>query len=108
MKRRYVACGLVVAALIGGSGSRVTAQVFPWWAFDSVIDEVQDRGRLRVGLGLLEPMSICNTDGDLIGFAIDVAGKVAEDVGVEVEFARTNWSYIIPSLIAEDFDVIRR
>ena len=45
-------------------------------------------------------------NGELIGFEIDVATKVAEDMGVEVDFVRTNWSYIIPSLIAEEFDVI--
>ena len=27
-------------------------------------------------------------------------------MGVEVEFVRTNWSYIIPALTAEEFDVI--
>ena len=106
MRSKQIVCGLVVVALIGGVSSHVRAQVFPWWAFDSVIEEVQDRGTLRVGLGLFEPWSACNADGELIGFEIDVATKVAEDMGVEVEFMRTNWSYIIPSLIAEEFDVI--
>ena len=106
MQRMHVVCALVVAVLIGGLSSRVMAQGFPWWAFDSVIEEVQARGTLRVGLGMFEPWSVCNAEGELIGFGIDVAARVAEDVGVEVEFARTNWSYIIPSLIAEDFDVI--
>ena len=106
MQRKHVLCGLIVAVLIGGSSSQVMAQVFPWWAFDSVIEEVQDRGTLRVGLGLFEPWSACNAAGELIGFEIDVATKVAEDMGVEVEFVRTNWSYIIPSLIAKEFDVI--
>ena len=106
MRRKHVVCGLVVVALLGGFSSPVMAQSFPWWAFDSVIEEVQDRGTLRVGLGLFEPWSACNADGELIGFEIDVATRVAEDMGVEVEFARTDWNYIIPALIAEEFDVI--
>ena len=106
MRTKHVLCGLVVVALIGGFSSRAMAEFFPWWAFDSVIEEVQDRGTLRVGLGLFEPWSACNADGELIGFEIDVATKVAEDMGVEVEFARTNWNYIISELIAEEFDVI--
>ena len=106
MRTKHVLCGLVVVALIGGFSSRARAEFFPWWAFDSVIEEVQDRGTLRVGLGLFEPWSACNADGELIGFEIDVATKVAEDMGVEVEFARTNWTYIISELIAEEFDVI--
>ena len=106
MQRKHVVCGLIVVALIGGASSPVMAQIFPWWAYDSIIEQAQDRGTLRVGLGLFEPWSACNADGELIGFEIDVATKVAEDMGVEVEFARTNWSYIIPSLVAERFDVI--
>ena len=106
MRSKQIVCGLVVVALMGGVSSRVMAQAFPWWAFDSVIEEVQDRGTLRVGLGLFPPWTICNADGELIGFEIDVATKVAEDMGVAVEFARTNWTYIIPALIAEEFDVV--
>ena len=106
MRTKHVLCGLVVVILIGGFSSRAMAEFFPWWAFDSVIEEVQDRGTLRVGLGLFEPWSACNADGELIGFEIDVAKKVAADMGVEIEFARTNWTYIISELIAEEFDVI--
>ena len=106
MIRKQVLCGLVVVALIGGVSSRAMAEFFPWWAFDSVIEEVQDRGTLRVGLGLFTPWSACNADGELVGFEIDVATKVAEDMEVEIEFVRTNWNYIISELIAEEFDVI--
>ena len=106
MRTKHVLCSLVVVVLIGGFNSRAMAEFFPWWAFDSVIEEVQDRGTLKVGLGLFEPWSLCNADGELVGFEIDVATKVAADMGVEVEFARTNWTYIISELIAEEFDVI--
>ncbi len=106
MRIKHVVCGLVVIALIGGTSSRAPAEFFPWWAFDSVLEEVQDRGTLRVGLGLFEPESFCNANGELIGFEIDVATKLAEDMGVEIEFARTNWNYIISELLAEEFDVI--
>ena len=106
MRIKHVLGGLIVVALMGGTSSRALAEFFPWWAFDSVIEEVQDRGTLRVGLGLFEPWSACNADGELIGFEIDVATKVAADMGVELEFARTNWNYVISELIAEQFDVI--
>ncbi|MCY4388888.1 MAG: transporter substrate-binding domain-containing protein [Desulfurellaceae bacterium] len=106
MRTKHILSSLVVVVLLGGFNSRATAEFFPWWAFDSVIEEVQERGTLRVGLGLFEPWSACNADGELIGFEIDVATKVAADMGVEIEFARTNWNYIIPALLAEQFDVI--
>ena len=81
-------------------------QGFLWGIPDSVLDEVQTRGLLRVGLGLFEPWSACDVNGELIGFEIDVATRVAEDMRVEVEFVRTDWRYIIPDLITEEFDVI--
>ena len=106
MRRKQVVCGLIVLALVAGVNSPAMAQIFPWWSFDSVLEEVQDRGTLVVGLGQFEPWVLCNPDGELIGFEIDVANKLAADIGVDVEFARTNWTYIISSLIAEDFDAI--
>ena len=106
MRTKHILSSLVVVVLMGGGSSRAMAEFFPWWAFDSVLEEVQERGTLRVGLGLFEPWSACNADGELIGFEIDVATKVAADMGVEIEFARTNWNYIIPALLAEEFDVI--
>ena len=106
MGRKQMVCGLVAVALVAGVNTPAMAQIFPWWSFDSVLEEIQDRGTIKVGLGLFEPWSLCNNDGELVGFEIDVANKLAADIGVEVEFARTNWSYIISSLIAEDFDAI--
>ena len=106
MPGKHVVCVLVVAGLMGSLSPRLMAQGFSWWRYESVIEEVQDRGVLRVGLGLFAPWSACDADGELIGFEIEVATRLAEDMGVEVAFARTNWSYIIPALIAEEFDVI--
>jgi len=88
MRIKHVLGGLVVVALMGGGSSQATAEFFPWWAFDSVLEEVQDRGTLRVGLGLFPPGSACNADGELVGFEIDVATKLAADMGVEIEFVR--------------------
>ncbi len=106
MTRKHVVRVLAVAALIGGLSPQAMAQGFSWWGYESVIEEIQDRGVLRAGLGLFAPWSACDADGELIGFEIEVATRLAEDMGVEVEFARTNWNYIIPALIAEEFDVI--
>jgi polar amino acid transport system substrate-binding protein len=44
--------------------------------------------------------------GELIGFEIDVAKKVAEDMGVNVEFVPTAFDGIIPALLAAKFDII--
>ena len=73
---------------------------------DDLIADIQKRGTLKVGMSTFVPWAMRDKQGDLIGFEIDVATKVAEDMGVEVEFVPTAWSGIIPSLLAKKFDVI--
>lgn len=72
----------------------------------NLLDEIIDRGTLKVGVGIFVPWSFKDKDGDLRGFEIDVATKLAEDMGVDVEFIPTKWSGIIPALLTGKFDVI--
>eukprot|EP00487_Bulimina_marginata_P010867 TRINITY_DN6064_c0_g1_i1.p1 TRINITY_DN6064_c0_g1~~TRINITY_DN6064_c0_g1_i1.p1 ORF type:complete len:107 (-),score=20.64 TRINITY_DN6064_c0_g1_i1:48-320(-) len=52
------------------------------------------------------PWAMRNKQGDLVGFEIDVAKRLAEDSGWKVEFVPTAWDGIIPSLLSNKFDVI--
>jgi polar amino acid transport system substrate-binding protein len=73
---------------------------------ESTIERVQKRGVLRVGMSTFVPWAMKDKTGDLIGFEIDVAKRLAKDTGVEVEFVPTKWSGIIPALITGKLDVI--
>ncbi|MEP2029688.1 MAG: transporter substrate-binding domain-containing protein [Paracoccaceae bacterium] len=73
---------------------------------ESVIQQIQEEGVIRIGLSLFVPWSMRDVNGDLIGYELDVGRKLAEDMGVEVEFVPTAWDGIIPALIAGNFDVI--
>ena len=73
---------------------------------ESTIEQVQKRGVLRVGMSTFVPWAMKDKTGELIGFEIDVARRLAEDTGVDVEFVPTKWSGIIPALITGKFDVI--
>jgi polar amino acid transport system substrate-binding protein len=73
---------------------------------ESVIQTITKRGKIKVGMSTFVPWAMRNKAGDLIGFEIDVAKQLAEDLGVEIEFVPTAWSGIIPALIAGNFDVI--
>lgn len=73
---------------------------------DSVIESIKREGVLKVGMSTFVPWAMRDKNGDLIGFEIDVAKKLAEDMGVEVEFVPTAWDGIIPALLAGKFDVI--
>jgi len=91
------AIGIVLAA----------AMALPAFASDSPnIDKINDRGTLRVGMSTFVPWAMRNKQGELIGFEIDVAKRLAKDSGWQVEFVPTAWDGIIPALLANKFDVI--
>ncbi|PWI32571.1 amino acid ABC transporter substrate-binding protein [Vibrio albus] len=70
------------------------------------LDNINDRGILRVGMSTFVPWAMRNKQGELIGFEIDVAKRLAKDSGWRVEFVPTAWDGIIPALLAKKFDVI--
>lgn len=75
-------------------------------AASSALEEIKKRGTIRVGFSTFVPWAMRNTKGEFIGFEIEVAKKLAEDNGWEVEHIPTAWDGIIPALIAKKFDVI--
>ncbi|GEM76128.1 transporter substrate-binding domain-containing protein [Vibrio sagamiensis] len=70
------------------------------------LDEIKKRGILRVGMSTFVPWAMRNKQGELIGFEVDVAKRLAADTGLKVEFVPTAWDGIIPALLAKKFDVI--
>lgn len=73
---------------------------------ESTVDSVLRRGVLRVGMDTFLPWAVTAKNGKLVGFEIDVATRLAEDMGVKVEFVPTKWAGIIPALLTGKFDVI--
>lgn len=73
---------------------------------ESTVEQVMKRGVLRVGMDTFQPWAMKDKNGKFIGFEIDVATRLAEDMGVKVEFVPTAWSGIIPALLTGKFDVI--
>ncbi|MGI9297562.1 MAG: transporter substrate-binding domain-containing protein [Gammaproteobacteria bacterium] len=71
-----------------------------------MVEDVLDRGVLRVGLSSFTPWAMRARDGEFIGFEPDVARRMAADMGVEAEIIPTAWDGIIPALLAKKFDVI--
>ena len=96
---RLIAGFAVLAVSVLGVAGTASAQ-------DSTIDQIMRRGTLNVGLSTFVPWSMRDKEGELIGFEIDVAKRLAEDLGVDVNFVPTAWDGIIPALIAGNFDVI--
>jgi polar amino acid transport system substrate-binding protein len=73
---------------------------------ESAVETIMKRGTLKVGMDTFVPWAMKDKTGKFIGFEIDVATRLAEDMGVKVEFVPTKWSGIIPALLTGKFDVL--
>lgn len=81
--------------------------LMPTIATADVLDEIIQRGVLRVGLepGYM-PFELTNQRGEIIGFDVDIARRMANAMGVKLELVSTAWDGIIPALLTEKFDII--
>jgi polar amino acid transport system substrate-binding protein len=73
---------------------------------ESTIEQIMKRGTMRVGMSTFVPWAMKDKKGDLVGFEIDVAKRLAADSKWKIEFVPTQWSGIIPALLTGKFDVI--
>ena len=98
---------LIIAVLSLVNPSRATAQApRPGGAGEAMLEQVMKRGVLRVGMSTFVPWAMQDKSGNFIGFEIDVANRIARDMGVKAEFIPTKWSGIIPALLTGKFDII--
>ncbi len=101
-----VFCVLSVAALgCSRDAGRPTSKAAPAPAAGT-LDRIVQRGVLRVGFSTFVPWAMQDKKGEFIGFEIDVANRLAKDMGVKAQFEPTQWSGIIPALLAGKFDII--
>jgi len=71
-----------------------------------VLEDILKRGTVRVGVSLFVPWTIQDEAGELSGFEIDVANKLAEDMGVKPEYKIYVWQDIIPAAMNGEIDII--
>jgi polar amino acid transport system substrate-binding protein len=71
-----------------------------------VLDDILERGTIRFGVAEFIPWTMKSEAGDLVGFEIDLANKLAKDMGVKAEFELYKWDDIIPAVQRGDVDVI--
>lgn len=75
-------------------------------AIDGDVAYIQDKGTLIVGITEFEPMDYKDASGNWIGFDADMAKKVAEKLGVEIEFIVIDWDNKIMELESKNIDVV--
>ena len=73
---------------------------------ESDVEYIKEKGTLIVGITDFAPMDYKDDNGDWIGFDADMAKKVAESLGVEVEFVEIDWDNKILELENKSIDVV--
>ncbi|MFW2367522.1 MAG: transporter substrate-binding domain-containing protein [Desulforhopalus sp.] len=97
MKRLSLFLVVALAALTFSAGAVMA----------DTLAEIQKRGVLRVGLepGYM-PFELTNQKGEIIGFDVDVAKRMAKAMNVKLELVSTAWDGIIPALLTDKFDIL--
>ena len=93
LKGNMLLCAILLALFCASSHART-------------LQEVLNSGTLRVGVALYTPWTMRDPSGELIGFEIDVATKLAEDMGVAPEITVYAWERIILALESGEIDLI--
>jgi Na+/H+-dicarboxylate symporter len=66
-----------------------------------ILARIRERGNLRVGYDPVNlPFSFFNLDDELVGFDIELAGSLAESLGVNAEFVPIEWPKL-PEMLAD-------
>ena len=73
----------------------------------SLLDVILETGVLKVGTpGDWIPMTYVDpSTGDYIGHDIDLVTKLAEDIGVEIEFVKTDWKSLATGIAAKRYHI---
>jgi cyclohexadienyl dehydratase len=67
-----------------------------------IVTHIQERGKLLVGTtGDYRPLSYREADGNYWGFGIEMAEKIAERIGVGIEYVQTSWPTLTADVLTE-------
>jgi polar amino acid transport system substrate-binding protein len=79
-------------------------------AENSTLNAILKSGKLVVGMDIsdirYQPFEMKDANGKIIGFDVDLAQMMANELNVNLEIVESNWDGIIPDLINKKFDLI--
>ncbi|WP_053366805.1 ABC transporter substrate-binding protein [Bacillus sp. FJAT-27245] len=73
----------------------------------NTLEEIKKKGEITIAVDdTFPPMNYRNDKNELVGFDIDLAKAVSEELGVKANFIPTAWDGILPGLDAKRYDII--
>jgi ABC-type amino acid transport substrate-binding protein len=95
---------LVAAITLGACGQGQSGA--PAVVADTRIKDIQDRGVLRVGVIVEAPWALKDVStGEWVGVDPDVMKYVADQLGVKIEYVESDWSRVVPDVVADKIDI---
>ena len=79
----------------------------PIFMLFSALAVAGDWDKIRIGVeGAYPPFSSVTASGELVGFDIDIANALCDEMGAECTLVQQDWDGIIPALLARKYDAI--
>ena len=88
--------GLLMGAILALCGNVAAAD----------LDEIKDRGVLRVAIANLSPFIVTHADGTLDGYEIESTRALGEHLGVAVEYIEKPFCELAEAIINDEADII--
>lgn len=114
----FIMALLLIIALVSGCGSQgnsgaasagepEAAESTSAEAGGDELDSVLAAGKIVVGVeGTYPPFTYHDGNGELVGFDVEVAERVAEKLGVEVEFVEAAWDSLLIGIDSGRLDLV--
>jgi len=96
----------IILALMVFVVANLSAADLDLWK-NSTLNKIIERGELRVALDPgYQPFEMTDKKGRLIGYDVDMAKRMAKDMGVKLKLIPTAWDGIIGGLLSDKYDII--
>ena len=97
MRRLSILCAVGAAALLAAS-LPASAQ--------SVLDEIKQRGELRVAGVLYRPLISPRPNGEYVGMDVEVMKRMAADLGVKLNIINSEWATAVAGIESKKWDIV--
>jgi ABC-type amino acid transport substrate-binding protein len=97
---------VAAGALALAAGSLAAGEARPAVAQDSVLDEIKQRGTLRVAGVVYRPLIMRRPSGEYYGADVEFMGELAKELGVGLEFVNAGWDTAVAGITTGKWDMV--
>src|SRR4030095_15574893 len=97
--RRFAVLGAFVALALQAATTASQAQ--------STVDEIKQRGELRVAGVLYRPLISPRPSGEYVGIDVEIMKLMAADLGVKLNIVNSEWATAVAGIDAKKWEIVR-